>query len=472
MGNTVRTFGVFAGGGMHDDAVSVALETLGYDVRAVGYVERDSAAAAMLLARMENQTLHPAPVWIDCISRVDARPLRGFVDLLIASAPCQPYSSAGKRRGNEDHRSHGADDAPLPHLVRIIGECEPAVVWFENVPEWFTGGFFRGFGEELCRLGFDIAPPEFVSASDVGAPHGRERVFCLLVHTERLRAWQGEQGERAGIVYGDRLADAGGAVGHADGLHEGRREGAERGPERGDAAPWAGSEVSDPKRGGRGLRLAHDDEGQPNIEGRGSGMANADGSGLRAGGLSECRDGDAHPRGDGLAVPACGGLGAVRPPPRGDGQPDGSNEPLADTQGEGQQGREPAGHGCADGRGGERGAPVRAAFPLFPPSRPVFDDELAEYCRSDRATLGTLQARIAGTAVSLRQWAGLAADGLDPTLMPAVESGVSMVADGVAVAWGNADLLRIGGNGVCPLAVADAFCALWKEHVMGSEASR
>ncbi len=41
---------------------------------------------------------------------------------------------------------------------------------------------------------------------------------------------------------------------------------------------------------------------------------------------------------------------------------------------------------------------------------------------------------------------------LDPSAMPAIESGVPVVADGLA--FSNADLLRIGGNGVDPLVAA------------------
>jgi len=46
--------------------------------------------------------------------------------------------------------------------------------------------------------------------------------------------------------------------------------------------------------------------------------------------------------------------------------------------------------------------------------------------------------------------------------MPAIESGFSVVADGVAA---SADLLRVGGNGVVPLAAAFAFCVLWDRAI-------
>jgi len=55
-------------------------------------------------------------------------------------------------------------------------------------------------------------------------------------------------------------------------------------------------------------------------------------------------------------------------------------------------------------------------------------------------------------------WARLFAGGLDPAFRPAIESGVSVVANGLASA---ADLLRIGGNGVVPLQAAWGFINLF-----------
>jgi len=55
------------------------------------------------------------------------------------------------------------------------------------------------------------------------------------------------------------------------------------------------------------------------------------------------------------------------------------------------------------------------------------------------------------------KWAELAARGLDPTLFPAIESSVSVVADGLAP---SSDLLRIGGEGVVTAQAAWAFLCL------------
>ena len=77
--------GVDAGGAQSLFGLSLCAGAGGLDLglilaepgyRAVGYVERDAFAAAVLVARMEDQTLDQAPVWAD-LAGFDGRPWRG-----------------------------------------------------------------------------------------------------------------------------------------------------------------------------------------------------------------------------------------------------------------------------------------------------------------------------------------------------------------------------------------------------------
>lgn len=129
-----------AGFGMLAEAVCLGLEHLGLRGRVVAHVERDAAAAAALVARMAGSPLDQAVVFDD-LATFDGASWRGLVDCICAGLPCQPYSPAGKRLGNADHRSHGDDgDGPIPHFLRIVEACRPAVVFCENVPAWVVGG--------------------------------------------------------------------------------------------------------------------------------------------------------------------------------------------------------------------------------------------------------------------------------------------------------------------------------------------
>jgi DNA (cytosine-5)-methyltransferase 1 len=143
---------------------------LGGRARTVCYVERDAYAAAVLLARMADSSLDRAPVWDD-LTTFDAPRWRGAVDLVTAGFPCQPWSVAGKRKGITDERWL------WPDIVRIVRDCEPSLVFLENVPGMYRHGL-REVLSDLASLGFD-AEWTCISAADIGAPHRRERVFIL-----------------------------------------------------------------------------------------------------------------------------------------------------------------------------------------------------------------------------------------------------------------------------------------------------
>ncbi|WP_233489232.1 DNA cytosine methyltransferase [Rhodovulum sp. 12E13] len=143
--------------------------------RAVGHVERDAYAAAILVARMEDAALDRAPVWDD-VATFDGGPWRGAVDIVTAGYPCQPFSVAGKRRGADDPRHL------WPHVARIIGEVDPPFVFLENVSHHLRLGFPE-VASGLVGMGYRIAAGLF-TAAEVGAPHKRERLF-ILAHRER-----------------------------------------------------------------------------------------------------------------------------------------------------------------------------------------------------------------------------------------------------------------------------------------------
>jgi len=155
-----------SGAGGIDLGLTIAIP--GY--RTVGHVERETYAAAILVARMEDASLDRAPVWDD-VATFDGRPWRGAVDVVTAGYPCQPFSVAGKRRGADDPRHL------WPHVARIIGEIEPPFVFLENVAHHLRLGFPE-VAAGLVGMGYRLAAGLF-TAAEVGAPHRRERLFIL-----------------------------------------------------------------------------------------------------------------------------------------------------------------------------------------------------------------------------------------------------------------------------------------------------
>ncbi|MGW8504904.1 DNA cytosine methyltransferase [Streptomyces sp. CLCI03] len=93
------------------------------------------------------------------------------VDVVCGGYPCQPFSSAGKRKGVADDRHI------WPHIAHALGVLRPRYAIFENVAGHLSLGFATVLAD-LAALGFD-ARWACVRASDVGAPHQRNRLFVL-----------------------------------------------------------------------------------------------------------------------------------------------------------------------------------------------------------------------------------------------------------------------------------------------------
>lgn len=109
-----------------------------------------------------------------------------YVDVVVGGFPCQPFSIAGKQEGDKDERYL------LPEMLRVISEVKPSVVLFENVPRFASldaGYYFKLLLREITTLGYD-AEWGHLRASDIGAPHTRNRWFCVA-YADSLRRGQG-----------------------------------------------------------------------------------------------------------------------------------------------------------------------------------------------------------------------------------------------------------------------------------------
>ena len=153
------------------------------EAKLVAAVEREAYAAAVLVARMEEGRLDPAPIWSDLRTFEGAR-WRGAVDLITAGYPCKGESSAGPRTGT-DHEFW-----LWPEVWRVICEVEPRYIFLENVSAHLGRSFGHVLGDlSSCgwRVEWDCIP-----ATAVGAPHRRDRVFVLAANPRRSRL----EGER------------------------------------------------------------------------------------------------------------------------------------------------------------------------------------------------------------------------------------------------------------------------------------
>ena len=104
-------------------------------------------------------------------------------DILTAGYPCQPFSFAGQRKGEEDDRHI------WPYILKIVASKRPTWCVFENVYGHISLGLDTVLSD-LEREGY--ATRTFVvPACGVNAPHKRNRVW-IVAHTDNPRQSSGE----------------------------------------------------------------------------------------------------------------------------------------------------------------------------------------------------------------------------------------------------------------------------------------
>lgn len=181
------------------------------------------------------------------------------VDILTAGYPCQPFSNAGKRRGTDDPRHI------WPWIAYAVAVLRPQYLVFENVAAHVRRGF-DVVASDLAALGYDTVW-SVVRASDVGAPHRRERLFVVAADPvdqyETRARWEGEHSDGRGVPSPDPSG-----VGRREGQPESARVvGAPRAVERGSQT------VANPD--GLGVRAEQVSEsrcGRSDVSGEGTGF--------------------------------------------------------------------------------------------------------------------------------------------------------------------------------------------------------
>lgn len=118
----------------------------------------------------------------------------GEVDVLTGGPPCQPFSTAGKRRGLNDPRA-----SPLKSFIKAVKEIKPKTFVMEEVtglqsarlkhvpiserdgqlkPEERKGSAFKVVLKMLNSTGYNITY-DSLNAADYGSPQGRDRLIFV-----------------------------------------------------------------------------------------------------------------------------------------------------------------------------------------------------------------------------------------------------------------------------------------------------
>ncbi len=161
------------------EGIGLGLHRVIRNLRCIAYCEREIFGAANLCAKAESGLLDPAPIFTD----VHTFPWQQFAPFMAGGIlsfgwPCQPVSHAGKRKATEDERWL------FDTIADGIAVMRPGWLFAENVEGLLSARMPDGtsvFGHCITRLEslhYKVAAGIF-SASEVGAPHQRKRVFIL-----------------------------------------------------------------------------------------------------------------------------------------------------------------------------------------------------------------------------------------------------------------------------------------------------
>ena len=98
------------------------------------------------------------------------------IDIITGGYPCQPFSIAGRQKGEQDPRHL------WPEYFRLVKELRPTWVIGENVSGHIKLGLDTVI-EDLESEDYSVRPFS-ISASSIGANHQRERIW-ILAHSRR-----------------------------------------------------------------------------------------------------------------------------------------------------------------------------------------------------------------------------------------------------------------------------------------------
>lgn len=198
----LRTCHLFAGigGGLLADLI------LGHTP--VVAVEWEPYACRVLRERAAAGWFPELSVWEGDVRLFDPSEYAGIVDCIHAGFPCQDISVAGKQAGV----SEGTRSGLYREVLRIAGVVRPKYLFLENVSAILSNGLGTVLGD-LAAMGYDTRWL-CIRASDVGAPHHRDRWFLLANANNggrRRGAERRTSGNGESRVHGEE-----GIVAHAD----------------------------------------------------------------------------------------------------------------------------------------------------------------------------------------------------------------------------------------------------------------
>lgn len=150
-----------------------ALRNLGIEHRTILACDIDKNAQRTYFANFSSD------YFFDDIRKIPADKFKDAIDLLVFGAPCQPYSSAGKKKGIADDRFD-----LFVHAVKLMLEWKPRMFIAENVEGLLTiGGNAFTEVKRLMKTEY-IIKYDVLNSMDYGVPQNRRRVYIIGIRKD------------------------------------------------------------------------------------------------------------------------------------------------------------------------------------------------------------------------------------------------------------------------------------------------
>ena len=148
--------------------------------------DNDPDAVSVYVENLKHFNTSDMPLLAD-VQSIDARNVPDF-DVLTAGFPCQPFSSAGKRKGVNDHRG-----TLFEEVIRFVRVKRPKAIVLENVRGLLSSRMPNGkpvvreIRDQLESVQSDggrttryrVGSPRLLRASNFGVPQDRYRVLII-----------------------------------------------------------------------------------------------------------------------------------------------------------------------------------------------------------------------------------------------------------------------------------------------------
>ena len=169
-----------------------------------GEVETIFACEINKYARQSYLANHEAPaVFYEDVCDLDARAYAGQIDILIGGSPCQDFSTAGQRAGEDGERGN-----LIWQFYRIVSEARPKIFIYENVKGFLSingGKSYQRLLDALRKLGY-FCHAEILNTKDYGIPQNRERLYIVgFLNADEYHAFFNAPKQALELNLGDML---------------------------------------------------------------------------------------------------------------------------------------------------------------------------------------------------------------------------------------------------------------------------